>query len=89
SILNNDPLVHFTNLDLWTGLPLVSNHLPSGLTEGYSGNSYDENHVATPVAFSAATSFSYTFDTNGRPTQITEKGAGVSIPQWNIIYTCN
>lgn len=89
SILNNDPLVHFTNLDLWIGLPLVSNHLPSGLTEGFSGNSYDENAVATAVAFTASESFSYTFDANGRPIQITEKGAGVSIPQWNIIYTCN
>jgi YD repeat-containing protein len=90
SNLNNDPLVHFTNLTLWTGSLLVSKHLPSGFKESFSGNAYSETGTVSPVKFTLSGSFQYAYDSHNRVTQISETIPGSSSkPAWNIKYLCN
>lgn len=86
SYLNNDPMVHFYNLNIWTdGLPIVSHHLIKHVKLNFSGTTFP--------SVTANWSFTYVFDANGRPVKITTAGDNSSgtlgTLVYDISYQCN
>ena len=82
SRLNNDPMVHFGNLYIWAGIPIVSHHLIRSIRSNLSINGMTST---TSIA-----SFTYILDANSRPVKITKTTDNSSQANvWNITYQCN
>lgn len=83
SYLNNDPMVHFDNLLIWTvGLPIVSHHLIRNVRSNLSGTGIP--------SITSNWGFTYILDANRRPVKISRTDdISSQTLVWNISYQCN